>query len=284
MGVEGGRIWYHRVGTGNGTPLVLVHGGPGACSYYLKPLLALGSDRPVVIYDQLGCGKADRPTDTTLFTVDRYVRELQALRDSLGLREIHLLGHSWGAMLAQAYMATVPSGVRSLILSSPLITTTQWERDADSLLLALPDSMQSTIEKHEAARTTDAPEYVTATEAYYRLYLMRKPPLNQADSDSTQAGFGKLVYEYMWGPSEFTATGTLKHFDGTSWLRGITVPTLFMAGEFDEATPSSTRQFSQLVPGAEFVMIPGAGHMTQNDNLDAVLVALRTFLGRVESR
>ena len=284
IAVEGGRIWYHRVGTGAGTPLVLLHGGPGSCSYYLKPLLALSADRPVIIYDQLGCGKSDRPTDTTLFTVDRYVRELQTLRDSLGLREIHLLGHSWGAMLAEAYMATHPTGVRSLILSSPLVTTAQWQHDADSLLRALPDSMQAAIQKHEADHTTSSPEYVSATNAYYALYLSRTPSRATADNDSSRAGFGRQVYEYMWGPSEFSSTGTLKTFDATPWLRDVRVPTLFIAGEFDEATPASTRNFSRLVPGSEFVMIPGSGHLTTRDNPDALRAEIRAFLARVEHR
>lgn len=284
IAVEGGRIWYHRVGTGPGTPVVLLHGGPGSCSYSLKPLLALSSERPVIIYDQLGCGKSDRVTDTTLFTVDRYVRELQALRDSLGLREVHLFGQSWGAMLAEAYMATNPAGVKSLILSNPLVTTAQWELDADSLILKLPDSLQAAIATHEAAGTTDAPAYLAAMDAYYARHVMRKPVPNPADADSGREAFGKVVYEYMWGPSEFTSTGTLKHFDATTWLRAVTVPTLFIAGEFDEATPASTRRFSQLVPGAEFVMIPGSGHVAQNDNLEAMLAALRDFLGRVEAR
>lgn len=284
IAVEGGRIWYHRVGTGAGTPLLLLHGGPGSCSYYLKPLLALSADRPVIIYDQLGCGKSDRPTDTTLFTVDRYVRELQTLRDSLGLREIHLLGHSWGAMLAEAYMATHPTGVRSLILSSPLVTTAQWEHDADSLLHALPDSMQASIARHEADHTTSSPEYVSATQAYYDLYLSRTPTHATADHDSSRAGFGRQVYEYMWGPSEFNSTGTLKTFDATAWLREVRVPTLFIAGEFDEATPSSTRDFSRLVPGSEFVMIPGSGHMTTKDNPDALRGEIRAFLARAERR
>jgi proline iminopeptidase len=284
VAVEGGRVWYHRAGTGPGTPLVVLHGGPGSCSYSLKPLLALAAERPVVIYHQLGCGKSDRPTDTTLFTVARYVRELQTVRDSLGLDEIHLFGHSWGAMLAQAYMGTRPAGVRSLVLSSPLVTTAQWERDADSLLAALPDSMRAAIDEHEANGTTSAPEYVNATEAYYALYVRRKPPRSPADVDSGRAAFGKQVYEYMWGPSEFSSTGTLKRFDATGWLRAITVPTLFLAGEFDEATPSSTRRFSRLVPGAEFVMIPGSGHATANDNPDALIAAVRTFLERVEPR
>jgi proline iminopeptidase len=282
--VEGGRIWYHRVGSGSGTPLVLLHGGPGSCSYYLKPLLALSVDRPVIIYDQLGCGKSDRPTDTTLFTVGRYVRELQTLRDSLGLPEIHLLGHSWGAMLAEAYMATHPKGVRSLILSSPLVTTAQWEHDADSLLRALPDSMRDAIARHEADHTTSSPEYVSATKAYYGLYLSRTHSSPTADNDSSSAGFGRQVYEYMWGPSEFSSTGTLKTFDATSWLREVRVPTLFISGEFDEATPASTRNFSRLVPGADFVMIPGSGHMTTRDNPDALRSEIRAFLARVEHR
>jgi proline-specific peptidase len=283
IAVEGGRIWYHRVGPATGTPIVLLHGGPGACSYSLKPLLALANERPIIIYDQLGACKSDRPTDTTLFTVDRFIRELQTLRDSLGLREIHLLGQSWGAMLAQAYMGTNPTGVRSLILSSPLVTTAQWEQDADSMLKELPASMQTTIATHEADHTTKAPEYVAATREYYRLHLIRQPLRDCADADSGRAGGGALVYEYMWGPSEFASTGTLKHFDGTAWLRAVKVPTLFLAGEFDEATPASTKRFSELVPGSEFVMIPGSGHLTQNDNLDAMLVAVRGFLTRVDT-
>jgi proline-specific peptidase len=280
--VEGGRIWYRRAGTGAGTPLVLLHGGPGSTSYGLKPLTALGDERPVILYDQLGSGKSDRPTDTTLFTVERYIRELNTLRDSLGLQEIHLYGHSWGGMLAEAYMGTNPSGVKSVILASPLVTTAQWEKDADSLIKALPDSFQQAIDKHEAAKTTDSPEYQAATDAYSKLYLRRHEPRSTADTDSGRAGFGALVYNYMWGPSEFTSTGTLKHFDATEWLRGIRVPTLFLAGEFDEATPTSTRQFSQLVPGAEFKVISNSGHSLTNDNPDELIATVRDFLRRVE--
>jgi proline-specific peptidase len=276
--VDGGRVWYMRVGNGPGTPVLLLHGGPGSSHFGLKPLLALADERPVILYDQLGSGRSDRPTDTTLFTVDRYVRELQTLRDSLGLTDVHLFGHSWGAMLAEAYMATKPAGVRSLMLSSPLVTTAQWTHDADSLIRLLPDSVQQAIATNEAANTTDSPAYAAAMDAYYARHLRRQPVANPADADSSKSAFGSLVYNYMWGPSEFTSTGTLKTFDATAWLRQITVPTLFLAGEFDEATPSSTKQFSTLVPGAQFVMIPNSGHATANDNLPALLAALRPFL------
>lgn len=277
--VEGGKVWYHIEGADKpGTPLLLLHGGPGSTSFGLKPLEALASDRPVIRYDQLGCGKSDHPTDTTLFTVDRFVRELQTVRDSLGLKEVDIMGHSWGAMLAEAYMGTNPQGVRRLILSSPLVTTAQWTHDADSLIKLLPDSVQQVIKTEEANNSTDSPAYAAAMDVYYARHVRRAPRANPADGDSSGKTSGKLVYNYMWGPSEFTSTGTLKTFDATPWLRRISIPTLFLAGEFDEATPSSTKRFSTLVSQSQFVMIPNSGHATANDNLPALLNAVRTFL------
>ena len=280
--VPGGRIWYAKMGSGTGTPLIVVHGGPGSGSWGLRVWSALGDDRVVIRYDQLGAGKADHPTDTTLFTVERAVQELQALRDSLGLKEVHLYGRSWGAMLVEAYMGTNPSGVRSVILSSPLVTTAQWEADADSLIKTLPDEYQQDIARHEAAGTTDSPEYQAAMQQYYDRYVRRRHRFEWPGADKGSSG--ALVYGYMWGPSEFTATGTLKTFDATSWLSMINVPTLFVTGEFDEATPPSTERFSRLVRGSEFKVIPGAAHATENDNPDALLETVRDFIRRVEAR
>ncbi len=98
--VNGGKIWYRIVGSGKGTPVLVLHGGPGFPSDYLQPLEALGDERPVVFYDQLGCGKSDRPEDPKLWRAQRFVEELAEVRNALGLERIHLYGHSWGTMLA----------------------------------------------------------------------------------------------------------------------------------------------------------------------------------------
>ena len=127
--VEGGRVWYEIAGSGSETPLRLLHGGPGATSGYLDPLRRLADERPVVFYDQLGCGKSDRPDDQSLWTVARFLRELQQVRDALELNEVHILGHSWGTMLAAEYMLTKPSGVKSLILASPALSIPRWLED-----------------------------------------------------------------------------------------------------------------------------------------------------------
>ena len=166
--VEGGRVWYRIVGSGNETPLLLLHGGPGAPSYYLNPLEQVAADRPVVFYDQLGAGRSDRPSDQSLWRVDRFVSELAAIREALGLEEVHLLGHSWGSMLAMEYLRTEPQGMRSLILASPVMSVKRWAEDAEKLIAELPEDMQQAIEHHQAAGTTDDPAYQAATMEYYR--------------------------------------------------------------------------------------------------------------------
>jgi len=122
VNVTGGRVWYRIVGSGSRTPLLVVNGGPGNSSHYVKPLSALADERPVIFYDQLGCGRSDRPDDTTLWRTERFVEEVAQIRKALGLEEVHLYGHSWGTMLAVDYMLTKPKGIKSLILASPALS------------------------------------------------------------------------------------------------------------------------------------------------------------------
>src|ERR1700754_330251 len=109
--VPGGQVWVNVVGSGGGVPLILLHGGPGGGHDYLEPLAALADDRPVIFYDQLGCGKSDRPDDPALWTMDRFVDELSAVRQALGLGRVHLYGHSWGGWLAIEYLLHHAQGV-----------------------------------------------------------------------------------------------------------------------------------------------------------------------------
>ena len=119
--IPGGRIWYQVVGKGDAVPLLTLHGGPGATSDTLAPLQALADERPVIFYDQLGGGKSDQPTNEALWRIERFVEELAQVRRALGLERIHLLGQSWGTMLAVDYMLTQPDGVLSLSLSDPVL-------------------------------------------------------------------------------------------------------------------------------------------------------------------
>jgi proline iminopeptidase len=283
IAVEGGRVWYRVVGTGPGTPLLLLHGGPGMTSHYLEPLTVLADERPVVLYDQLGSGRSERPSGDSLWTVERFVREVATLREALGLERVHLLGHSWGTMLAVDYMLTRPQGVQSLVLASPALSIPRWLSDTDSLLGTLPDSIQKVVRSHEAAGTTSSPEYQTAVMEFYSRFLWRgNPP--PPEMDSVFAQMGMEVYNYMWGPSEFTGTGTLRTYDRTDRLGEIDLPTLFTTGRYDEAPPSTVEYYRSLVPGARLVVLENSAHMTMLDERERYAEVVREFLRSVERR
>ena len=279
--VEGGRVWYRVVGSGNETPLLLLHGGPGAPSYYLNPLEKVAEDRPVIFYDQLGAGRSDRPTDPALWRVDRFVNELAQVREALDLHEVHILGHSWGTMLAVDYMLTNPEGVQSLILASPALSVQRWSDDAKRLIAGLPDTLQTVIERHENAGTTDDPEYQDAVMEYYKRYLSRSDPWSP-DLESTFENFNFEIYGLMWGPSEFTATGSLSAYEREDVLPELDLPVLFTAGRFDEATPGTVEHFQSLVPNSRIAIFENSAHMTMLDEPEAYVDTVRNFLNEVD--
>jgi proline-specific peptidase len=283
IAVTGGRVWYRIVGADkDGVPLLILHGGPGAPHDYLEPLAALGDERPMIFYDQLGCGNSDKPDDTSRWTLARYVEELGQVLEALGLREVHILGHSWGSMLAVEYLLTVqPSGVVSLVLSGPCLSASRWGADQRAYLAELPEVDQQAIQEAEARGSFDSPAYQDAMMRYYRLHVCR---LKSWPECLTRA-FEKLaqnVYGYMWGPSEFTITGTLDDYERADRLREITVPTLFTCGRYDEATPATTAYYQQKLPGSELVVFEDASHEHHLEKTEAYLDVVRDFLRRAE--
>lgn len=281
LAVPGGNIWYRITGAGPGLPVVLVHGGPGFSSFYLKPFEDLGGDRPVIRYDQLGGGKSDRISDTTMFTIDHFVRELDSLRAALGIPQWHVLGSSWGTIVGVEYYRAHPDRVASLILSGPALDIPAYEKSARRWLATLPDSLQETVRKAEAAKDYKSAGYQAAMNAFYSQYVFRRPVA--ADLDSLFATVNEGIYNYMQGPSEFTITGTLKYYDATSFLPRIAVPTFFTTGQYDEVGPEVARRFADLVPGARYVSFPDAAHITMWDARDENVRVVREFLRSVDS-
>lgn len=125
----GGKIWYQVVGKQSRAPLIVVHGGPGYPHDYLQPLDSLSDQRQIVFYDQLGCGKSDKPTDKKLWTVQRFIEELAEVVKSLKFQQYCLLGHSWGASLASGFALQKPKGLTGLILADPYLSTPIWLKD-----------------------------------------------------------------------------------------------------------------------------------------------------------
>lgn len=283
VNVPGGPVWYHVAGDGAGVPILLLHGGPGGTSCGYSRFEVLGNERPVVRYDQLGSGRSGRPDDLSLWTAEHYVEELEVLRNALGLEEMHLLGHSWGAALAAAYVIEKGGeGIVSLTLSSPLLSTPAWVADANLLRETLPEDVQEVLSRHEQDGTTDSEEYRAASDEFYRRFVFagERPPSVPACDGVTS---NRQIYRHMWGPTEFYATGNLKTFDLEPRLGEIDVPVLLVTGEFDEARPETVGRFGNRIPNSRFAVIPGVAHASYSKAMDAYLDVLRPFLASAEA-
>jgi len=280
--VTGGKVYYKKVGEGSKPPIILLHGGPGGTHVSMRALEALGDERPVIFYDQLGSGKSDKPTDKSLWKLERFVEELGQIRGALGLKSLHILGHSWGTMLAASYLLTQPKGIRSVIFSGPCLSAPQWMRDQIDHRKTLPQDVQDILAKHEAAGTTDSEEYEAAVKEFNKRFVnrMEKKP-EWLDTEDAQSN--KEVYLTMWGPSEFYATGNLKDFDVTPRLSEIKLPALFVCGRYDEATPSTTEAYSKLIPGAKFHVFENSAHVGYLEEPDEYVRVVREFLREVEA-
>ena len=277
--VEGGVIRFRLLGEGERT-LVLLHGGPGAGSLYLKPLEGLaGSDRRVVVYDQLGCGDSDRPEDGSLWRSDRFVDELEALRVHLALDEFDLYGHSWGGMLATDYALAHQEHLRSLVLASTIADAALLQREMARLLEAFPAGLRATLRRHEEAGTTESAEYQDAIMAVYRVHVCRCDPW-PPEVEKTFEDFAMDVYVPMWGPSEFAYDGNLSDWNRVERLHEIRVPTLITVGRHDELTPACSEQIQQEIPHSELVVFEEGSHMTFWEEPERYLEVVDDFLQR----
>ncbi len=282
--VDGGRIWYRVNGMqhmNNGkAPLLALHGGPGGNHRSLLKMVPLAAERAVIFYDQLDSGHSDRPNDPANWTTERFVSEIDAVRNFLGLDRVALLGHSMGGGWAASYAIGQPQGLEALILSSPLISTPRWIADNTKYREKLPKKVRRVLDKHEAEGTIDSEAYKKATDVFYDRHLCQSPcPVGDLRNDAP--AFNETLYRYMWGPTEFTATGTLVDFDLTPDLSKSVAPTLFVCGEVDEATPAACIDFAALTPNGRFELIEDAAHATYVEQPEDYLDTVERFLTSV---
>ena len=290
--VPGGKVWSQIIYTDTSRgkpPLILLHGGPGGYHDKLKwALTELAADFPLIFYDQLGGGNSALPDDVKatpeLWQIPRFVAELAAVIKHYQLTDFHLFGTSWGCTLALEYIFTAdPHAHRpiSLILSSPLVNTQMWIKDANRLKDQLPPQVRRTLISHEQAGTTDTPEYQTAAEVFNQRHVL-KTELLTPEQLKFIAGLGDKynvqAYTSMWGPTEFFASGSLKTYDRYADLAKISIPTLFLCGEFDEATPETVELFHHQVLHSEFSVFKNCSHQAYFEDKTSYCARLKEFI------
>ena len=280
---RGHRTWYRAVGEFDSgrPPLLALHGGPGSTHHYFAPLEALADDRAVVLYDQIGCGKSDRPTDIE-WSVELFRDEVDAVRAQLGLERIHLLGTSWGGMLALEHVLAGAHGIVSLVLSSTLADNHQWVAEQRRLRNELPPDVVATLDRLEAAGAYADPEYERAEQVYNDRHFYRGPK-PRAELERMQAERGREAYRAMCGPNEWSMTGVLKDWDVRARLGEIEVPTLVIRGRYDMCTDAIAATLMAGLRDAREVVLEESSHTPVLEETDRYLEALRTFLRTYEA-
>jgi proline-specific peptidase len=282
--VTGGRVWYRRAGDGEQTPLLILHGGPGAAAYYVEPLAErLAAHRPTIVYDQLGCGRSDQPDDPTLWTLDRSVEEVDQVRRALGLERCHLLGQSWGGWLSVEYMCRGPEGIAGLVLASTSASLPQFMAEARRLIGELPEPARTTLTELGAHGAYDRPEYQEAVWEFYRRHLCRLDPWPEALERSSAELERSQVYRTMNGPTEFDVIGNLRDWDRTADLGRIASPTLVTVGRYDELTPACAETLRDRIAGARMVVFEESSHCAHLEEPERYTRAVEEFLTEVDS-
>ncbi len=260
-------------------PLICMHGGPGSSHWGIYSMIGFAKDRDVIFYDQIGCGFSDNLRGPQM-RPETFVEELRALVGALKLKKYHLLGHSWGTMLALDYILKYPrSGVQSIVFSSPCVSASLWQRDADRLIKKLPKKVQQSIYRLQKHGRTDSPQYAQAMEVYYKRFVVGnfKPTKERLVGAAVRS---KTVYSRMWGPSEFAATGSLRTYENARFLPRLRLPTLFTCGKTDEATPEATRFYANLTKDSRFHVFRKSAHVPHYSEPKEYIRVIGQFLSR----
>ena len=265
---RGYRTWFRVVGDrGSGAdPLLALHGGPGSTHHYFAPLERLADQRPVVLYDQIGCGSSDRPTDIE-WSVQVFRDEVVAVREQLGLDRIHLLGTSWGGMLALEHVLSGASGVVSLVLSSTLANIDDWADEQKRLL-------------HEMGLepvSADDPDHERVERLYFDRHFYRGPK-PRAELERMAAERAPDVYRAMQGPDEWTVVGALRGWNVTERLPEIDVPTLVIRGRYDMCTDKIAATLVDGIPGAREAVLQHSSHTPVLEETDVYLATISQFM------
>lgn len=263
-----GSTWYKVVGDlkSSKTPVMVLHGGPGAAHNYCEPIadVLAQTGRAAVLYDQIGCGNsthlADKPKE--FWTPELFMEELTELTKHLGIADrYNIVGQSWGGMLGMQFAITRPKGLNALVVADSPASMEVWVSEANKLRKELPPEVEATLLKHEAAGTTDDVAYVAAVDVFYSRHLCRIPQPPYVVASFTQLAADPTVYHTMNGPSEFHVIGSLKTWDIRAQLKEITVPTLLVSGQYDEATPTMVKEIKGLIPGSKWELFAESSHM-----------------------
>jgi len=282
------QVWTKRVGNNPRMKLLLLHGGPAATHEYFEcfesSLPSAGIE--FIYYDQLGSAYSDQPKDPDLWTVERFVEEVEQVRRALGLNRdnFYLLGHSWGGILAMEYALKYQEHIKGLVISNMMASGPDYDAYAENVLAKqMEPAVLAEIKALEAAADFGNPRYMELlVPNYYMKHICRLPewpdPVNRAFAKINQE-----IYVTMQGPSEFGISGRLEKWDRKADLKNISVPTLVVGSKHDTMDPEHMEWLSKQVPNGSYLYCPDGSHMCMWDDQETYMKGLIQFIKSVDA-
>jgi proline iminopeptidase len=274
------KVWTKRIGSGK-TKVLLLHGGPAAASPYLEVMESFLPEAGVefFLYDQLGCGNSDIPEDTSLWTLPRYLSEVEEVRQGLGLDHFVLYGHSWGGILALEYALHYQQHLKGLVISNMTAGTQAYLRRTSKLKSTMLNPAQRLqLEALERGKDYDNPAYEQLMmEVLYPQMICRVQPWPEPLTRSFRE-LNTKIYEQMQGKSEFEVTGNLKDWERWDRLHEIKVRTLTIGSRYDEMDPEDMKKMASMMQNATSHICPNGSHMCMYDDQETYFRGLVPFL------
>jgi proline iminopeptidase len=279
------KVWTKRVGNNPTTKLLLLHGGPGGTHEYFEPAASYltGAGIEFYFYDQLGAGNSDKPAESELWEIDRFVDEVEQVRQALGLdaSNFFLLGHSWGGILAMEYALAHQEHLKGLVISNMMSSCPAYNEYAHKVLMPAmdPDALRE-IKTLEASGDISNPRYEELLMEHHYVHHVLRMPLAEWP-EPVNRGFAHInqdIYVRMQGPSELGLSGTLENWDRTERLSEITVPTLVIGARHDTMDPAWMRMMAERLPNGRYLECPNGSHMAMYDDAQTYFEGLTSFL------
>jgi proline iminopeptidase len=283
------RVWTKRVGHNPRLKVLLLHGGPAMTHEYFEAFDSFfpGEGIEYYYYDQLGSAYSDQPNDDDLWTIPRFVDEVEQVRRALGLDRSNfcLLGHSWGGMLAMEYALAHQDNLKCLIISNMMDSIPAYNAYAHDVLMPAMDRRQlALVQELEASHRTEDPRYMAAlVPMHYERHFLRRPFAQWPEPVLRSIGHvNQHVYTLMQGPSELGASGRLVDWDRSADLHLINVPTLVIGARYDTMDPNWMHAMANRLPRGQYLYCPQGSHMAMYDDQACYFAGLIRFLRGVE--
>ena len=278
-------VWTKRIGNNPKIKVLLLNGGPGATHEYFECfenfLPAEGIE--FIYYDQLGCGNADNPNDTSMWDLARYVEEVEQVRKALKLdnTNFYLLGHSWGGILAMEYSLKYQNNMKGLIISNMMASCPEYDQYANEVLSKqMKPEVLAELMKLEANNDFSNPKYMELLlPNFYEKHILRFPAKDWPEP--VNRSFGKMnqsLYVTMQGPSEFGISGKLENWDRKADLKKVKIPTLVIGAKHDTMDPKHMEEISKILPNGSYLFCPKGSHMAFYDDQKTYFSGLISFL------